>query len=84
MMTLKQKVIAATIIVVLSWGAVKVTTPVARLASNRAIVSQMDNTDASTLAVQAVGNGEWIPRAIIGFLAIGSLAFIFTRKTKEG
>ena len=82
-MKIRIKVALTLLLAVVCSVAASILAPVAGLANNKVIVDQMNNTNASTLAVKVVGSADWIPRSIIGALFVVGLIVIWTIKTDK-
>lgn len=79
-MTNKIKVVLCAIIIAVALFIIDCAKPVAHVAANQAIVSQMDNTNSSYITAQTTGNGEgWLIGGVT-VVAIGLLYFVITRK----
>jgi hypothetical protein len=68
------------IVLAVAIATINLATPVAHVAVNSTIVSQMDNTNTSYIAAQSAGNGEGWLKGIVLVVAGGLIGFILTRK----
>lgn len=71
--------------IILSAGTVaeKLVTPAAALVSNKTTVSQLDNSDAASLAVTYIGNGSGPANLIIAAAVILLIVLVWTHKPKK-